>query len=136
MPSYAATNCEFTERSVMAVSLQDFPESVIVVLSHDRRARRDHKPAFQEHLPNCADVETLCVQRFGIRGIGSGEEPSFHRATVAIFKRRTGRREEGSTIAAIPEHPRPHHGTCVSRQVRPPIVIHVRTLVPVAATQQ
>jgi hypothetical protein len=109
---------------------------MIVALPRHREAT-DHYVAARHHrLADRTGVEAPRVQGFGIRHARRRQDRGRFRAAVAIFERDAGGREERSTIAATPLHPRTNHGARISRQIGPRVVVHVGLRLGMAAAQQ
>src|ERR1700694_4427193 len=80
-----APDSHFPEKHFVPVAFADLAEAVIVVLRGSCDPGGDDIAALDKELEAAPEVVTACVQRFHVRGAGSCQCGSGHRATLTVL---------------------------------------------------
>ena len=109
-----STHRHFAEERVVAIAFDDFAKLVVVALPRNRGARGHHVPALEQELREGAGIVPVRLQRFNVRLASGRKHLTLQSAAVAVLVCEPRRREEGPTVAVIPEHAWTHDGSPIS----------------------
>src|SRR5689334_2909095 len=117
----------------MAIPFAHVAEAVVMVLQGRGESGRHDEALLDNDLKVAAEVIPSRTQGLRVGCAGRREKRSGQCAAVAIFIRDPACDETRSSIAVVPEEPRPDDTAIVCGDVGPAVMINIVVLLPVTA---
>ena len=137
VPSSRAAHRNLAKIRLVPIAFEHLAKLMMVSLAIDGDASREDVAVTKQRLAHRACVYTHGFKRLAILVADDRRHRALHCSADAILIGSSDGGEERSSIAAIPEQPRPHGTSHVVRQIRPGfLVLYIMQINPVIPGQE